>query len=138
MKTLSIRQPWASLIAHGFKDIENRTWRTTFRGPFLLHASQNLANDPRAEILAARHGLSLIDLPRGGIIGRCELIDCVESSNSLWFEGPYGFVLGDATPLKFLAFRGRLGFFEIPEHILVKKRKSDNAQRILNFRASST
>lgn len=27
MKTISIKQPWASLIAHGIKDIENRTWK---------------------------------------------------------------------------------------------------------------
>lgn len=27
MKAISIKQPWASLIAHGIKDIENRTWK---------------------------------------------------------------------------------------------------------------
>ena len=26
MKAISIKQPWASLIAHGIKDIENRTF----------------------------------------------------------------------------------------------------------------
>lgn len=29
---LSIRQPWAWLIVNGYKDIENRTWPTHFRG----------------------------------------------------------------------------------------------------------
>jgi hypothetical protein len=33
MKTLSVRQPYAWLIVAGFKPIENRTWRTTYRGP---------------------------------------------------------------------------------------------------------
>ena len=33
MKALTIKQPWASLIVHGIKDIENRTWRTDYRGP---------------------------------------------------------------------------------------------------------
>ena len=32
MKTLTIKQPWATLIAMGIKDIENRTWPTKFRG----------------------------------------------------------------------------------------------------------
>ena len=32
MKALSIQQPWAWLIAHGKKDVENRTWATAFRG----------------------------------------------------------------------------------------------------------
>lgn len=39
MKALSIKQPWASLIAHGIKDIENITWKTQFRGRIFIHAS---------------------------------------------------------------------------------------------------
>jgi hypothetical protein len=39
LKILSIRHPWAYLIANGDKDIENRMWRTKYRGPFLIHAS---------------------------------------------------------------------------------------------------
>ena len=27
MKLLTIKQPWASLICLGIKDVENRTWR---------------------------------------------------------------------------------------------------------------
>ena len=27
MKAISIKQPWASLIVHGIKDVENRTWK---------------------------------------------------------------------------------------------------------------
>ena len=38
MKAISIKQPWASLIAYGIKDIENRTWRTNYRGRVLIHA----------------------------------------------------------------------------------------------------
>jgi hypothetical protein len=38
MKVLSIRQPWASLIAWNIKDVENRNWKTNYRGPFLIHA----------------------------------------------------------------------------------------------------
>lgn len=38
-RVLSIKQPWASLIAHGIKNIENRTWKTKFRGRILIHAS---------------------------------------------------------------------------------------------------
>lgn len=37
---LSVRQPWAWLILHAGKDIENRTWRTRYRGPLLIHASK--------------------------------------------------------------------------------------------------
>lgn len=38
MKALSIRQPWASMIAHGLKKIETRTWQTNYRGDLLICA----------------------------------------------------------------------------------------------------
>ena len=39
MKVLSLRQPWAWLVANGHKVIETRTWNTKYRGPLLIHAS---------------------------------------------------------------------------------------------------
>ena len=42
MKALSIRQPWAWLIVNGYKDIENRTWSTDFRGRIYLHAGKRV------------------------------------------------------------------------------------------------
>ncbi|HDU8694716.1 TPA: ASCH domain-containing protein, partial [Morganella morganii subsp. morganii] len=42
MKAISIRQPWAWLIVNGHKDIENRSWRTKYRGQVLVHASQGV------------------------------------------------------------------------------------------------
>jgi hypothetical protein len=50
MKIISIRQPWASLIVSGIKDIENRTWPTRYRGPVLIHASQR-ADDATSDEL---------------------------------------------------------------------------------------
>ena len=39
MKTLSVKQPHATLICAGVKRVENRTWTTDFRGRLLIHAS---------------------------------------------------------------------------------------------------
>lgn len=39
MKALSLRQPWAWLVAAGYKTIETRTWGTKYRGLLLIHAS---------------------------------------------------------------------------------------------------
>ena len=36
MKALSVRQPWAALIAAGRKTIETRTWTTRYRGDLLI------------------------------------------------------------------------------------------------------
>lgn len=38
MNALTIRQPWASLIAAGVKTIETRSWSTKYRGPLAIHA----------------------------------------------------------------------------------------------------
>jgi hypothetical protein len=43
MKTLTVRQPWASLIVTGAKDVENRSWPTSYRGTLLIHAGVRLA-----------------------------------------------------------------------------------------------
>lgn len=118
---LSIRQPWPWAIFHAGKDVENRSWPTRYRGRVLIHAG--LAFDgPREGALrdcagwAADAGAaaptSLDDLLRGGIVGEAEIVDCVTSSASPWFEGPYGFVLRNAKPLPFRPCRGKLGFFK--------------------------
>jgi hypothetical protein len=41
MKVLSVRQPFASLICAGIKTVENRTWKTPYRGDILIHASKD-------------------------------------------------------------------------------------------------
>lgn len=72
MKTLSIRQPWASLILLGIKRIENRSWPA----PSAL-IGQRLA------IHAARKPDSLhalpdpATLPRGVLLGTVRLVACV-------------------------------------------------------------
>lgn len=121
MKALSIRQPWAWLILNAGKDIENRDWPTHFRGRFLIHASKGMT---RAEYEGGQDTLWDIDqrirfptfeeLERGGIVGTAVLADCVESSESPWFFGRYGFELRDVMPLPFRPFKGALGFFEVP------------------------
>lgn len=39
MKALTIHSPWANAIAFGEKTIECRSWRTRYRGPLLICAS---------------------------------------------------------------------------------------------------
>ncbi|MEU7980516.1 hypothetical protein AB0B63_18530 [Micromonospora sp. NPDC049081] len=42
MKAITIREPYASCIAAGAKLIENRASGTTYRGPLLIHTSQQI------------------------------------------------------------------------------------------------
>jgi hypothetical protein len=121
LPALSIRQPWAWLIANGHKDVENRRWLTRRRGPILIHAAQTI-DSTAADLLAlGRHPVthSWIDFEppnffeHGGIVGRADIIDCVTRHPSPWFVGPFGIVLANAKPLPFMAVGGRLGFFPV-------------------------
>jgi hypothetical protein len=112
---LSIQQPWAWLIADGIKDIENRKWSTSFRGPFFVHAGKRF-DQSGYEWLISEMGLSLPkpgEYALGGIVGKATVIDCVRSHYSRWFFGPYGFILAGASPLPFIPLRGQLGFFRV-------------------------
>lgn len=130
MKAISIRQPWAWMILHAGKDIENRDWPTSFRGEVLIHAGKGMTQDEYEECLTTAKSISLDHpfppelvlpefdkLPRGGIVGMAEIVDCVEDSASPWFFGRYGFVLRNAKALPFRPFKGALGFFDVPDGV---------------------
>lgn len=119
---LSIREPWAGLVALGLKRIENRNWPTKYRGPFLIHAGKALDIDADWSIKQALHpvaGSTFLTSPaqrevmalRGGIIGMAEIVDCVQGSGDPFFVGDYGFVIENARLLPFQPCRGLLGFF---------------------------
>lgn len=116
LPVLSIRQPWAWLIVNGHKDIENRTWKTHFRGKVLVHAGKKWDENVTLADIKAMYG---VEVPRrlktGGIVGMVEITDCVTKSKSPWFFGPYGFTLKDAEPLPFRPCKGKMGFFRLEE-----------------------
>lgn len=117
---LSIRPVFAWLIVMGKKDIENRTWRTNYRGTFFVHASKKVNLDDydwvRVHVPSAYPLIPSPDkLPAGGIVGQVDLVDCVTEHQSPWYiEGNHGFVLSNAQVLPFTPIRGQLGFF-VPE-----------------------
>ena len=116
---LSIQQPWAWLIVKGYKDVENRTWPTRYRGPFLVHAGQKF--DPEG-FAWVHERFPEIEMPapeafeRGGVVGLATLANCFApgalSVASPWYAGQYAFVLTNARPLPFRPCRGKLGFFK--------------------------
>jgi len=92
MKVLSIKQPWASLIANGIKDIENRTWRTYFRGRIYIHVSGakkfnvQLTDDQTKLAIPVLETAFNGTMPFGAIIGEVDIIDCVINHDSVWAE----------------------------------------------------
>jgi hypothetical protein len=108
MKIVSVKQPWASLIVRGVKDIENRSWSTIYRGPLLVHASLK-PDQITSEEVEERYGVPPTGGPYGGVVGIVDLVDVRTLSTSRWFSGPFGWVLENARPLPFVPWRGSLG-----------------------------
>ncbi len=117
MKAASIKQPWASLIAHGIKDIENRTWATKFRGTIYIHTSGkpsfnnltlNLSHDQIDQIVL--NGSFPLDArdekyPKSAIIGTVDIVDCVINHPSIWAEKTEG--ITDCNTREFIPNRNK-------------------------------
>ena len=128
MKAISVKQPWASLIVHGIKDIENRTWvcpQKHIGHRVLVHASLKGANfwdSPVAgrvdEFLReiSKSGTDWSNYPNGAIIGSVKIVDCVQNHSSVWAEkGVFNWVLSD--PILFdkpIPAKGKLSFWDYP------------------------
>jgi hypothetical protein len=83
LPALSIRQPWAWAICAGHKNVENRWWKTSHRGWFVVHAGGR--SPAAADIAWIRDSLGIVvpaDLARGALSGVARLDDIVECSDS--------------------------------------------------------
>ena len=126
MKAITIKQPWASLIVHGIKDIENRTWPCPDKyigQRVLIHASLKpdrepymIFNDVQAD--AIDHCIMEVCgyyKQTGAIIGSVEIVGCSINHPSIWAEkGCWNWVLKNAVlfdkPIENV--KGKLGFWE--------------------------
>jgi len=123
MYSISIKQPWASLVIAGIKDVENRTWATSYRGPLLIHASKKWDKDG-AEFITERHPelKNLVQASRnltGVLLGQVLMTNCVQKHRSEWFSGPYGFIFMHSREFyKPIPYKGQLGIFSVPDNIL--------------------
>lgn len=137
VKAISIQQPWAWLIIRPdvlsveerdelilralIKDIENRSWSTTYRGPLAVHASQNYPKRKHiqhADIIYRQFGIVLPrheEMALGGIVGVVQVLGCTRQSTSPWFLGPWGFQLAKPRPTEFVPMAGKLSLFEVPD-----------------------
>lgn len=124
MKVLTIKQPFASLIAEGYKEYEFRTWKTKYRGPLLIHAG--LGVDKEA---MKRYEKLNLNYPKGKIIAKVNLTDCIEVDNNLKsklkeknylvYQGAinsnkkeYAFKLENVEKIEEISIKGKLSFWE--------------------------
>lgn len=73
MKVITIKQPFASLIAEGIKMYEFRTWKTKYRGELLIHAGKGIDKKAMKEFKEYN-----LEYPCGCIIAKVNLTDCIK------------------------------------------------------------
>lgn len=127
MKVITIKQPWATLIAEGYKEYEFRTWKTKYRGDILIHAGKGI--DQKA---MKRFWHLHLEYPVGQIIAKATITDCIKvddtfkdilakkdpivyesviNTTSQDWDG-YGFQLKNVTKMKPIEVNGKLGLWE--------------------------
>lgn len=135
MQAISVHQPWAWALLHAGKDVENRTWPTSYRGPLAIHASKTRASydaqDPATWL--SLFGLELPpweSLAAGALVGVMDLVDCVQvpvgvggyipgRGKSAWAQGPWLWVVENPRPLaEPVPCRGYQGFFSVPDKLV--------------------
>ena len=129
-KVLSVRQPYASLLVNGTKDVENRSRRTKFRGTVLIHASATMHDIVERLSGLIQDGVPLVGIEKdiikeakideaynkkSCIIGSVDIIDCVQNHSSEWAEkGQWHWVCANAKKFEhpIRNVKGKLGIWE--------------------------
>lgn len=130
MKVITIKQPWASLIAAGYKEYEFRTWNTKYRGDILIHAGLGVDKDAMKRF---KH-LNL-EYPSGSIIAKATITDSIYvddkfvktigSTNPLVYKNiinkngseGYGFKLENVKKINPIPIKGKLGLWNYERDI---------------------
>ncbi len=73
MKVLTLKQPWASLVANGYKIYEFRSWKTNYRGEIYIHAGCGVDKEELGRV--KNYG---INFPKKKILCKVTLEDCIE------------------------------------------------------------
>lgn len=103
IKAISVKQPWANLIASGEKTIETRTWATDYRGELLIVSSKAPAIQPAGFALAI---VRVVDCRL--MCRRDEMAACCPV-----YEGAFSWVLAGIRRIKPFPVRGQLGLYDV-------------------------
>lgn len=146
MKVLSLLEPWASLVAWGYKTIETRSWGTSYRGAIAIHASKSnreagkivhlfreagLVGEPGANDELDQFSQKVGDWPLGKIVAVARLYHVEEMTPELiaaqtrweatfgdWRPGRFAWSLGNIQRLKEpIPWKGSLGLRDLPLEI---------------------
>ena len=78
MKVITLKQPWATLVAEGLKKYEFRSWKFNYRGEILIHAGKGVDK----EAMKKFEHLNL-NYPQANIIAKVKILDCIELNDGI-------------------------------------------------------
>lgn len=123
MKALSIKEPYASLIAYGYKRIETRSYKTNYRGELYIHASLTNFN---GDLSNTYKYINKDKYNNGYIICKCNLVDCIymdqeyidsvplkEKELGIYEIGRYAWVLDNVELIDPIKAKGKLNIWEV-------------------------
>jgi activating signal cointegrator 1 len=131
MKAITVRQPYANLIARGARTVEVRTHRTFHRGPLAIHAAATKPKtlwhrgrdcEPTPDGWDDGIGWEFVEHhnypgegrfyplgPFGAVIATANLVECVPFGKIF---GDWGWILEDVQPVDPVPAKGRQGLWE--------------------------
>ena len=78
MKIITLKQPWATLVAEGIKKYEFRSWKTNYRGKLLIHAGAGVDKEELKKFKKYN-----LDFPKSKILAIAEIEDCLKLDDEL-------------------------------------------------------
>ena len=78
MRVITLKQPWATLVAEGLKKYEFRSWKFNYRGEILIHAGKGIDKDAMKKF----EHLNL-NYPHSKIIAKVKILDCIELNDEI-------------------------------------------------------
>ena len=130
MKVLTVGQPYASAIMEALKPVENRAWKTSYRGTLVIHAGLSkkwLHMTPKELRIQMKVLGNWKLLPFGALLGTVELDDIVfygherAMHSNPFAYGPLCWILENPKQFKTpIPYKGRQGLWNIPDEIIKK------------------
>ena len=128
MRAITLHRPWSFAVAHLGKDVENRGWRTNYRGLVAIHAGQRWNHDAEEYLdrVANRSIRSAGNVYDEGVVAVANLVDCHEAyyygefcCTHAWAQWTgWHWVLANVRPLpEPVPCKGRQGLWRLPKDV---------------------
>ena len=104
LKAISLKQPWANLVASGKKSIETRKWKTPYRGDVVICSSKKPNIEPAGYALCVVELYDIEPMKKEHEANACIKV----------YPGAYGWFLRNIRPLvPPVPVEGKLGVFNL-------------------------